>query len=108
MSDDISGVDSSVLLGADQIEIADTVHHAPSGEDWVVARVTDKHVYPAGWPPCRAELTDCRLIEKATEQQRAEMLAELHRLPASDERHMLPNTELDDTLSSNPGVTTDE
>lgn len=81
----------SAGLGATQIEIADTVHHGPTGEDWVVARVTDRHVYPAGWPPCRADLADCTLIGKATEKQRAEMLANLRKLPPSDERHIAPN-----------------
>lgn len=81
----------SAGLGATQIEIADTVHHGPTGEDWVVARVTDRHVYPAGWPPCRADLADCTLIGKATEKQRAEMMANLRKLPPSDERHIAPN-----------------
>jgi hypothetical protein len=68
------------------IEVADIVHHGPTGEDWVVARVTDQHVWPSGYPPCRADLADCTLVEKATPKRREEWLAELRKLPASDER----------------------
>ena len=74
-----------------QIEIADAVHHGPSGEDWVVARVTETHVYPAGWPSCRAELADCKLLKKATPEQREQMLRDLRRLPRDDERHVADN-----------------
>lgn len=56
-----------------QIEVADHIHHIPTGEDWVVKRVDDTHVEPAGWPPCRAKLADCRLIKKATPKEREEM-----------------------------------
>lgn len=91
----------SAGLGAAQIEIADAVCHGPSGENWVVARVTGQHVYPAGWPPCRAEIADCRLIAKATEKQRAEMLRNLRKLPPGDERHIAPNTELSRGTAAN-------
>ena len=67
-----------------QIEPGDAVHHAPSGEDWVVLRVGDDWIEPAGWPPCRARLADCSLIEKGTPAQRAEMEA------AADRRAKAP------------------
>lgn len=75
----------------EQIELADYVHHRPSGEDWVVARVTDTHLYPAGWPPGRARLSDCTLLEKATPERLAWMLEELRRLPYDDERRPADN-----------------
>ena len=71
-----------------QIDIGDHVHHAPTGEDWVVARVTANHVYPAGYPPCRAELSDCTLIRKASDTERQSMLKSCRRLPANDERYI--------------------
>ena len=77
----------------EQIEIADAVRHGPTGEDWVVARVTEAHVYPAGWPPCRADLADCTLLEKATPEQREQMLRDLRRLPHDDERRVADNAE---------------
>jgi hypothetical protein len=57
----------------DLIDIGDHIHHTPTGEDWVVKSVDETHVEPAGWPPCRAKLSDCRLIKKATPEQREEM-----------------------------------
>ena len=77
----------------EQIEIADHVHHGQSGEDWVVARVTDEHVYPAGWPESRALLSDCTLIHKASRDSRARLIADLKRLPSSDSRHYADNAD---------------
>ena len=72
----------------EKIEIADTVHHKPSNEWWVVARVTETPLSPAGWPPCCAKLADCELAKKATPEQREVMMARLRELPADDERHL--------------------
>jgi hypothetical protein len=74
-----------------KIDIADTVHHKPTAEDWVVARVTDMHLWPAGWPPGRANLADCELLQKATDAQREDMMRMLRKMPASDERHLSDN-----------------
>lgn len=71
-----------------KIEIADIVKHHPTGEEWVVARVTETDVYPAGWPPSCAELRDCELVEKATPEQREKMIEDCRRLPRSDSRHI--------------------
>lgn len=77
-----------------KIEIADAVHHWPSGEDWVVARVTDEHVYPAGWPPGRALLAHCTLLKKATDEQRESLREQLRKLPRDDDRHLSDNAKL--------------
>lgn len=69
-----------------RIEIADHVHHRPSGENWVVARVTEQHVYPAGWPPCRADIADCELIHKATPEQVENLKRDLQNLQTGDAR----------------------
>lgn len=71
-----------------KIGVADIVRHIPSGEKWVVARVSKYHIYPAGWPPCRADVSDCELVEKASPKQIDDMLLELRRLPLSDERRI--------------------
>lgn len=51
------------------IAVGDTVHHEPTGEDWVVRRVgidsDGGFVEPAGWPPCRARASDCTVLKKA-------------------------------------------
>ena len=86
----------------DKIEIADTVHHKPTAEDWVVARVNETHLWPAGWPPGRANLADCELLEKATDAQREEMLRNLRKMPASDERHLPPNAEFSGRPKAGP------
>jgi len=71
-----------------KIDIGDTVHHGPTGETWIIARATDTHVYPAGWPPCRADLADCTLIAKATDSQRKDMMTNCQQLPIGDERRV--------------------
>lgn len=48
------------------IEPGDTVFHRPSREEWIVRRVDDGYLYWFGWPPGRARLADCLLVEKAT------------------------------------------
>ena len=57
-----------------EIDTADIVHHGPTGEDWVVARVKDDRLAWVGWPQGWATLADCTLVRKATEPQRAELL----------------------------------
>jgi hypothetical protein len=52
------------------------VHHGPSGETWVLAAVDGAHVYPAGWPPSRAEAADCTLVEAADDEAHVRMVAE--------------------------------
>jgi hypothetical protein len=74
-----------------EIEIADKVKHHPSGEEWIIARVTGKDVYPCGWPPCIAQLSDCELIEKASQEQRDRLIEELKQLPRNDSRHITEN-----------------
>ena len=49
------------------IEPGDHVHHEPSGEDWVIGRVSGDRVYPLGWPSSSALLADCKLIKKAAQ-----------------------------------------
>ena len=47
-----------------KIERGDSVHHVPSGEDWIVLDANENYVYPAGWPPSQAFVDDCRVTEK--------------------------------------------
>ena len=50
------------------IKVGDIVRHDPTGEEWVILRAgTDgggDFVEPAGWPPCRARMADCDLVER--------------------------------------------
>ena len=53
----------------------DTVHNQPSGEDWVLAcDEYQEHVMPAGWPESREKVSDCELIEAASDELRLQML----------------------------------
>ena len=56
---------------------ADIVHHAPSGEDWVLAVDEENgRVQPCGWPPTMADAKDCTLTAPATAEYRIVMLQE--------------------------------
>lgn len=59
------------------IDTADHVLHGPSGEKWLVGRVTDTHVHPLGWPPSSAPIADCTLVKKATATEREALLREI-------------------------------
>ena len=73
-----------------RIGIGDVVLHVPSGEKWLVARADDNHVWPIGWPCCRADIKDCELIMKATDEERAIFSDELRGLPQGDPRRVEP------------------
>jgi len=60
-----------------QIDTADHVHHAPSGETWVVAYVSGAWLSWCGWPCGEAALADCTLTKKADAKARDELLAEM-------------------------------
>lgn len=53
------------------IDTGDIVLHGPTGEEWVVKRVTGNRLEWCGWPPGSADLADCTLIKKATPEGRA-------------------------------------
>lgn len=48
----------------------DHVHHAPSGEDWVVAYADAERDELAwtGWPEGYAKLSDCTTIERCSDE----------------------------------------
>jgi len=70
------------------MRIGDTVHHIPSGESWILARVDDRHVYPLGWPCCRADRSDCTLIEECSDAEHRNLISRLKLIPANDPRHI--------------------
>lgn len=60
------------------IDVGDYIHHGPSGECWVVGLVEGDRLYWIGWPfGGSAKLSDCTLIEKATEESRERLLRDL-------------------------------
>ena len=60
-----------------QIGTADHVHHVPSGETWLVAFVEDNELVPCGFPLSYAKLADCKLIYKATPEERHQLLVQM-------------------------------
>lgn len=60
------------------IDVGDYVHHGPSNEDWVVAAVDGDRLYWCGWPfGGSAELADCTLIKKETDEARDKLIKKL-------------------------------
>lgn len=54
------------------IDMGDTVLHGPTRETWCVAAVENDRLYWMGYPfGGSALLSDCTLIEKATEEEKA-------------------------------------
>lgn len=58
------------------IDAGDVVKHLPSGEEWVVACLSydGKSLYACGWPETKADVSDCLLMEKATDEFRLKAL----------------------------------
>lgn len=61
----------------EQIDTGDSVLHEPSGETWLVARVRDDKLAWMGWPPGWANLSDCKLVSKASDAGRQQWLKQL-------------------------------
>lgn len=55
----------------------DHVHHSPSGEDWVVAHVSNNMLAWCGWPGGMAKLEDCRVIHRCTEEEHLKLVNEI-------------------------------
>lgn len=80
LREQVQALELSNALENSTMDAGDTVHHAPSGEDWVVGRYDDKRgeVYYLGYPPGGwGKSADCKLIEKATPAKRVETLREI-------------------------------
>ena len=79
-------------MKAEGIDTGDTVHHIPSDEEWYVAGVAGDLLYPVGWPPDPAKLSDCVLLEKATPERRYVFQVRLSQLPENDVRRQFGKT----------------
>lgn len=57
------------------IRAGDSVFHAPTGETWLVASVTDDgHFYVGGWPETRARLDDVTLVTACDDEMHRTVL----------------------------------
>lgn len=59
------------------IDTGDAVKHGPSGETWTVAYVRNGRLAWVGWPEGEADLKDCTLVQKATDEQRMKLLKQM-------------------------------
>ena len=66
----------------------DTVHHRPSGEDWLVAYADPARdeIAWCGWPPGVAKLSDCTLVRRCSAEEHAALVAQILRMPGGDHR----------------------
>lgn len=67
-----AGVNSNVIR---RFRAGDTVHHFPTGENWILAvdQFGDE-VSPCGWPETIAKATDCTILERSSDKQRHDQL----------------------------------
>ena len=68
------------------IDTGDTVFHTPSGETWLVALVEGEYLSWCGWPEGRAKLSDCVLVEKASLEEKQDLLNEMASISENDHR----------------------
>ena len=68
------------------IDTGDTVFHRPTCEDWLVAFVDGDRIAWCGWPEGTGGLADCELLEKATPDARAKLLADMAAMHGDDPR----------------------
>ena len=72
------------MTKAMDIETGDIVHHAPTGEKWLVAYVDGDRLCAVGWPETIAKLSDCTLVIKAEEDVREQLIKELAAMPGHE------------------------
>lgn len=67
-----------LYAAATGIDTGDHVYHKPSGETWLVRRVThDGWLQWCGWPPGETLITTCILVYKATPAEKAKLQQEI-------------------------------
>jgi len=78
------------------IDTGDSVYHRPTKETWLVAAVDGDRLYWCGWPPGFADLKDCELKEKASDEKRLKLLKEIASKSTNDARKALAIKSLED------------
>ena len=68
-------------MSKQSIDTGDEVLHRPTGETWLVAFVKGDRLAWCGWPAGTVPLGECRLVRKATRDERANLLQEMARTP---------------------------
>lgn len=60
-----------------RLRAADTVHHVPSGEEWVVLCDTGTMIAWAGWPPGMARREDFRPQSRASDTAHRDLIDQI-------------------------------
>lgn len=68
------------------IDTGDTVYHGPSGEEWIVAFVRSEMLAWCGWPAGMVKLAECKLVKKATKEERLSLLRTMADIGQDDMR----------------------
>jgi len=73
---------------SEAIRTGDVVLHRPTGESWLVAYVEEdqKHLAPCGYPFCLAPVSDCVVLERASDDQSFELLLSMSNMSGHDAR----------------------
>ncbi len=69
-----------------RIDTGDHVFHRPSRETWLVAYVSGDRLCACGWPESLARLSDCLLVEKASDEARIDLLRSIAGSGGNDSR----------------------
>lgn len=64
----------------------DVIRHIPSGEEWLVADVTNTHIGCCGWPHTMAPFADVELVKPATDEAHLKLLREMADMSSPDPR----------------------
>jgi hypothetical protein len=64
----------------------DHVHHEPSGEDWVVAHVSNDMLAWCGWPGGMTKLSECRVIKRCSDEEHLKLVNEIANMSDGDFR----------------------
>lgn len=83
-------------MSQDRFRAGDTVHHFPTGENWILAvdQFGDE-VSPCGWPETIAKASDCEILERASDSDRHQQLLrsakiqDTHDIRRREARHSL-------------------
>lgn len=65
------------------MRVGDVVKHRPSGETWMISAMDGDRLIPGGWPETIAKVSDCDLLESASDEDHMEVLT---RVAKSDSR----------------------
>lgn len=90
------------------IDMGDVVLHGPTGERWVVAYVRNGYLAWCGWPCGEAKLSDCTLVEPASDEARIKLLNEMASMSEDDPRRSYARRRLSVRESAPPEPPTGE